>query len=70
MISEIIYEVEFKESDIFNFKNINDDFVNKQNLDKIWLLCKYFLMIKGFKNRYDSIDIDLKAKEKGNLLNS
>jgi hypothetical protein len=27
-------------------------------------------VIKGFKNRYDSIDIDLKAKEKSNLLNS
>ena len=70
LISEIINEAEFKESNIFNFKNINDDFINKQNLDKIWLLCKYYLMTKGFKNRYDSIDIDLKAKEKSNLLNS
>ena len=70
LISEIINEDEFKESNVFNFKNINDDFINKQNLDKIWLLCKYFLMIKGFKNRYDSINIDLKAKEKSNLLNS
>ena len=70
LISEIINETEFRESNIFNFKNINDDFINKQNLDKIWLLCKYFLMINGFKNRYDSINIDLKAKEKSNLLNS
>ncbi len=70
LISEIINETEFRESNIFNFKNINDDFINKQNLDKIWLLCKYFLMTKGFKNRYESIDIDLKAKEKSNLLNS
>ena len=70
LISEIINESEFKESNVYNFKNINDDFINNKNLDKIWLLCKYFLMIKGFKNRYDSIDIDLKAKEKSNLLNS
>jgi len=70
LISEIINEVEFKESNIFNFKNINDDFINRQNLDKIWLLCKYFLMIKGFKHRYDSIKINPKAEEKSNLLNS
>ena len=70
LISEIINESEFKESNVYNFKNINDDFINNKNLDKIWLLCKYFLMIKGFKNRYDSINIDLKAKEKSNLLNS
>tara|TARA_Y200000002_G_C22203654_1_gene464350 strand:- start:66 stop:548 length:483 start_codon:yes stop_codon:yes gene_type:complete len=70
LISEIINEDEFKENDIFNFKNINDDFSNKQNLDKIWLLCKYFLMIRGFKNRYNSIKINLKSEEKSNLLNS
>ncbi len=70
LISEIINEDEFKTNNVFNFKNINDDFINKKNLDKIWLLCKYFLMIKGFKNKYDSINIDLKAKEKINLLNS
>ncbi len=70
LISEIINESEFKESNVYNYKNINDDFINNKNFDKIWLLCKYFLMIKGFKNRYDSIDIDLKAKEKSNLLNS
>ena len=34
------------------------------------LLAKYFLMIKGFKNRYDSINIDLKVQEKSNLLSS
>ena len=70
LISEIINANEFKESNVYNFKNINDDFINNRNLDKIWLLCKYFLMIKGFKNRYDSINIDLKATEKSNLLNS
>ncbi len=70
LISEIINEDGFKRNNVFNFKNINNDFINSKNLDKIWLLCKYFLMIKGFKNRYDSIDIDLKAKEKSNLLNS
>ena len=65
-----INESEFKESNVYNFKNLNDYFINNKNLEKIWFLCKYFLMIKGFKNRYDSIDIDLKAKEKSNLLNS
>ena len=68
LISETINETEFRESNIFNFKNINHDFINKQNLDKIWLLCKYFLMKKGFKKKYDSININLKAKEKNNLL--
>ena len=70
LISEIINETKFKESNVFNFKNINDDFNNKQNIDKIWLLCKYYLMIEGFKKRYNSININLKAEEKGNLLNS
>ena len=56
------------DSDVFGWKF--SKFINNKNLDKIWLLCKYFLMIKGFKNRYDSIDIDLEAKEKSNLLNS
>ena len=70
MISEIINETEFKQNNVFNFNNIYSDFTNKQNLDKIWLLCKYFLMIKGFKSRYDSIIINLEGKEKGNLLNS
>ncbi len=70
LISDIINESEFKQSNVYNFKNINDDFINNKNLDKIWFLCKYFLMIKGFKNRYDSLNIDLKAREKSNLLNS
>ncbi len=70
LISEIINESEFKKNNVYNFKNINNDFINNKNLDKIWLLCKYFLMIKGFKNRYDSINFDLKATEKSNLLNS
>ena len=68
LISDIINETEFKESNIFNYKNINHDFINKQNIDKIWLLSKYYLMKKGFKNRYDAINVNLKAKEKGNLL--
>ena len=68
LISEIIHETKFKENDIFNFKNIYDDFINKQNLDKIWILCKYFLMIEGFKKKYNSININLKAEEKSNLL--
>jgi len=70
LISEIINETKFKESNVFNFKNINDDFNNKQNIDKIWLLCKYYLMIEGFKKRYNSININLEAEEKSNLLNS
>jgi len=70
LISEIINEKEFKENNVFNLKNIYEDFNNKQNLDKIWILCKYYLMIKGFKNRYDTINIDLKNEEKSNLLNS
>tara|TARA_X000000950_G_scaffold22193_1_gene23838 strand:- start:477 stop:881 length:405 start_codon:yes stop_codon:yes gene_type:complete len=70
LIAEIINETKFKESNVFNFKNINDDFNNKQNLDKIWLICKYYLMIEGFKKRYNSININLKAEEKSNLLNS
>ena len=68
LIAEIINETKFKENNIFSFKNINDDFINKQNLDKICLLCKYFLMKKGFKKKYDSININLKAEEKNNLL--
>ncbi len=70
LISEIINDTEFKENNIFNFKNINDDFINKQNLDKIWILCKYFLMLKGFKNKYNSINVNLELEEKSNLLNS
>ncbi len=69
LISETINENEFRESNIFKFKNINHDFINKQNLDKIWLLCKYYLMKKGFKKKYESIDINLKVEEKNNLLN-
>ena len=68
LISDIINETEFKESNIFNYKNINHDFINKRNIDKIWLLSKYYLMKKGFKNRYNAINVNFKAKEKGNLL--
>ena len=57
-------------NNVFNLKNIYEDFNNKQNLDKIWILCKYYLMIEGFKKRYNSININLKAEEKSNLLNS
>jgi len=69
-ILEIINERGFKEIDIFNFNNIVNDLDKKQNINKIWILCKYYLMIKGFKNRYDSINIDIEAEEKSNLLNS
>ena len=55
---------------IIHFNELKEIFINKQNIDKIWLLSKYYLMKKGFKNRYDSININLKDEEKSNLLNS
>ena len=42
-----------------DIKKINDDYNNNQNINKIWILCKYFLMIKGFDEKYKSIDINL-----------
>ena len=54
-ISDIINEKEFKESGIWDIKNINKDFSDKKNILLIWHICKHHLMIKGFQKRLSDV---------------
>ncbi len=69
-IKEIINQKDFREMGIFKYKNIENDFKNNKNLFKIWNLCKYYLMIDGFKKEFKSIqNVKLDQSNIGNLLN-
>ena len=67
-ILEILNEKDFKEMGLWDIKKINDDYNNNQNINKIWILCKYFLMIKGFGEKYKSIEKNINIPEKFNYL--
>ena len=67
-ILEILNEKDFKEMGLWDIKKINDDYNNNQNINKIWILCKYFLMIKGFDEKYKSIEKNINIPEKFNYL--
>ena len=53
---------------LWDIININNDYNNNQNINKIWILCKYSLMIKGFDEKYKSIERNKNVPEKFNYL--
>jgi len=67
-IKEILMEKNFKEMGLWDIKKINNDYDNHKNINKIWILCKYFLMIKGFEEKYKSIEKNKNIPEKFNNL--
>ncbi len=54
----IIEEKNFKENNTWDVKKIKKDFDQNLNINKIWRLGKYYLMIEGFKDNYNSITIN------------
>ncbi len=69
-IQEILSDKKFKEMGLWDIKKINDDYKNNQNINKIWILCKYFLMIKGFEEKYKSIEKNKNIPETYNNLSN
>ena len=69
-IKDIINQKNFKEFGLWDSKKINSDFSNNINRSKIWNICKYYLMITGFKERYEYLDKNNLEEEKFNYLKS
>ncbi len=70
IIHDIINQKDFKEFGLWDYKNIQLDFSKNINSSKIWNICKYYLMITGFKEKYENLDKDNLYKESYNYLKS
>ena len=56
-IENILNEKNFIENPLWDFNQIKKDFNYNINLSTIWRLAKYYLMLKGFNDRYlDVVD--------------
>ena len=68
-IKEILSLKEFKEMGCFKIDNITRDFEEGNNQVKVWNICKYFLMINGFKNKNDMMgNISISNQKYNNLV--
>ncbi len=67
-IKEILNQKEFKETDLWNAKKINKDFNQNINKTKIWNICKYYLMLNGFKLNFKSLKTNEKYRDVCNNL--
>ena len=55
LCQDIINEDSFKDY-FWNAKKIYQDLQNKKNIEKIWLICKFYLMDYGFKSRLKNLN--------------
>jgi len=55
IIKELINQTNFKDFN-WDINKIKKDFEDQKNIEIIWNICKYYLMIIGFKNRLKNID--------------
>ena len=62
MINEIINQNNFRHSNIWNSKKIIDDFNQKNNIDNIWEISKFYLMQEEFKTRLTDVKNNFKHK--------
>ena len=67
-VQTIISEKKFKENGLWDINKISQDINNKENINNIWRLCKYYLMLEGFKENFESIDNSIKHEESFNHL--
>jgi asparagine synthase (glutamine-hydrolysing) len=54
IISEIISQKDFH-FNCWDSKRVSKDFENKKNIEMIWRIIKYYLLQKGFRDRYSNI---------------
>ena len=59
---------DFKTFVDLKFDKVMVDFNNEVNLDKIWEICKYFLLISGFKKNVKNNNLPEVNNEKINYL--
>tara|TARA_Y100000590_G_scaffold174332_1_gene199368 strand:- start:1175 stop:3067 length:1893 start_codon:yes stop_codon:yes gene_type:complete len=64
----IVSEKNFRENHLWDIKKISNDIKQNKNVNKIWRLCKYYLMLEGFKENFESIDNSIKHEESFNHL--
>ena len=69
-VQMIVSEKRFKESGIWDVSKISNDFKNKQNINNIWRLCKFYLMLEGFKEIFDSLNKNIEIKQSFNNLSN
>ena len=62
LINEIINQNNFRHSNIWNSKKIIDDFNQKNNIDNIWEISKFYLMQEEFKTRLTDVKNNFKHK--------
>ena len=55
IISEIINQKDFH-SNCWDSKRVSKDFENNNNVEMVWRIIKYYLLQKGFRDRYSNVD--------------
>ena len=55
---------------LWDINKINKDINNKKNINNIWRLCKYYLMLEGFKESFVSLKNEDTEKESFNNLSN
>ena len=55
LAQDIVNQDSFKDY-CWNEKKIYEDLQNKKNMEKIWLICKFYLMDYGFKSRLQNLN--------------
>ena len=69
-VQTIISEKKFKENGLWDINKISQDINNKENINNIWRLCKYYLMLEGFKENFVSLEnVDVNKESFNNLSN-
>ena len=68
-VKEVVQNKDFKNFTDLKYSKILSDLNNKQNLDIIWEICKYYLLFDGFRNISNNTYLTGEMLEKNNYLN-
>lgn len=68
-ILEVFGQDKFKSISFFNHKKILEDLSNDINLNSLWDLCKNYLILSGFNDKYNNIILPKEKDKSFNYLN-
>ena len=69
-VQSVIADKKFKENNLWNINKISQDINSKKNINNVWRLCKYYLMLEGFKESFISLKNTKIDKESFNNLSN
>ena len=69
LIIEILNQENFKKIPFLKHSQIIEDFSRNINFPILWEICKYYLIITGFENKINNINLSKPKTESFNYLN-